>query len=129
MSTSRDQRNKPHAMVFYDSTKGGVDVVDLHSSSVSTRVKSRRWSINAFSFSLDNVRTNACTLNDEVLNKSTSNFQRRHETQRGILPALIVQKMCTVLNIRYIPIAIPKPDQAASGGRCYMCLEERSKRG
>ena len=31
--------------------------------------------------------------------------------------------MCTVLNIQNIPTPIlPKPDQATSGGRCYICL-------
>ena len=145
VKVSRDERKKPHVMVFYDNTKGGVDVVDLHASTISTRVKSRRLSINAFSFSLDTARTNARTLNDEVVNKSTSNFyftwnlgkalvlphiQRRYEDLAENLPALIVQKMCTVLNIQNIPRAIPKPDQAASGGRCYMCLEAiSSKRG
>ena len=28
VNVSIDERKKPHVMVFYDSTKGGVDVVD-----------------------------------------------------------------------------------------------------
>ena len=74
VKVSRDERKKPHVMVIYASTKGGVDVVDLHSSSISTRMKSGRWTMNAFSFSLDTARTNARTLHNEVLNISTSNF-------------------------------------------------------
>ena len=133
----RDERKKPHVMVFYDSTKG-VDVVHLHSSSISTRVKSGRWAMNAFSFSLDTARTNARTLHNGVLNISTSNFhfiwnlgkalvfphiQRRHDVDRRSLPTLIVKKICTVLNNQNIPTPIlPKPYQATSGGRCYICL-------
>ena len=39
---SVDERKKPHALVFYDHTKGGVDVVDLISAKMSTRMKARR---------------------------------------------------------------------------------------
>ena len=39
---SIDERKKPHALVFYDHTKGGVDVVDLISAKMSTRMKARR---------------------------------------------------------------------------------------
>ena len=125
-------------MVFYDSTKGGVDVVHLHSSPISTRVKSGRWTMNTFSFSFDTARTNARTLHNGVLNISTSNFhfiwnlgkalvlphiQRRHDDDRKSLPTLIVKKICTVLNIQNIPTPIlPKSDQATSRGRCYICL-------
>ena len=93
--------------------------------------------MNAFSFSLDTARTDARTLHNKVLNISTSNFhftwnrgkalvlphiQRRHFDRRS-LPTLIVKKICTVLNIQNIPTPIlPKPDQATSGGRCYICL-------
>ena len=137
VNVSRDERKKPHVMVFYGSTNGGVDVLNLHSSSISTRMKSR-WTMNAFSFSLDTAGTNARTLHNEVLNISTSSFhfiwnlgkalvlphiQRRHDVDRRSLPTLIVMKISTVLNIQNIPTPIlPKPDQATSGGRCYICL-------
>ena len=39
---SIDDRKKPHALIFYDHTKGGVDVVDLISAKMSTRMKTRR---------------------------------------------------------------------------------------
>ena len=34
-----DERKKPHALVFYDHTKGGVDVVDLISAKMLTRMR------------------------------------------------------------------------------------------
>ena len=42
--------------------RGGVDVVDLISSYLSTRIKSKRWPINSLAFLLDTVRTNAKTI-------------------------------------------------------------------
>ena len=59
---SVDERKKPHALVFYDHTKGGVDVVDLISAKMSTRMKTRRWTLNVFAFMLDTACTNAKTI-------------------------------------------------------------------
>ena len=39
--------------------KGGVDVVDLLSTTHTTRIKSRRWLLNALAFILDTCRFNA----------------------------------------------------------------------
>ena len=59
---SVDERKKTHALVFYDHTKGGVDVVDLISPKMLTRMKTRRWTLNVFPFMLDTARTNAKTI-------------------------------------------------------------------
>ena len=50
VKVTNDQRKKPQ---IHDHTKGGIDVVDLLSTSHSTRIKSKRWPINAFAFILD----------------------------------------------------------------------------
>ena len=39
VKVTNDQRCKPHVLVMYDHTKGGVDVVDLISTHHSTRIK------------------------------------------------------------------------------------------
>ena len=49
----RDERMKPNVHCFYDHTKEGVDVVNLISSSLSTRIKCKRWPINCLAFLLD----------------------------------------------------------------------------
>ena len=135
---SRDERKKPHVMVFYDKTKGGVDVVDYISSFISTRMKSKRWIMNAFAYSLDTARTNALTLFKEVHTQSPSNFtftwnlgkalvfprvQRRHREFRKYLPATVVRKLCNVLGIQNNPIALTAPNRSDLGGRCYVCYE------
>ena len=71
---SSDERKKPHVMVFYDKMKGGIDVVDYISSFISTQMKSKRWTMNTFAYSLDTARTNALTLFKEVHTHSPSNF-------------------------------------------------------
>ena len=62
VKVTRDQRMKPNVHCFYDHTKGGIDVVDLISSSLSTRIKCKRWPINCLVILLDTVRTNAKTI-------------------------------------------------------------------
>ena len=74
VKVSRDIRKKPHPLVFYDKTKGGVDIVDYISSFLSTFMKSKRWPMNAFCYMLDTEWTNTRTLHDEVKNVHTPNF-------------------------------------------------------
>ena len=62
VKVTRNKRIKPNVHCFYDHTKGGVDVVDLISNSLSTRIKCKRWPINCLAFLLDTVRTNAKTI-------------------------------------------------------------------
>ena len=83
VKTWRDQRKKPHMLVFYDKTKGEVDIVDYVSSFMSTRVKSKRWPMNAFAYSLDTARTNSRTLHDEVAGKKKVEFQFHMEFGRA----------------------------------------------
>ena len=73
---TKDERRKPDIHKLYDHTKGGVDVVDLISISYTTRIKNKRWPINAFAFILDTVRTNAKTILQESTAKlKMSNFE------------------------------------------------------
>ena len=52
---TKDERRKPDIQKLYDNTKGGIDVVDLTSTSYTTRIKNKRWPINAFAFILYTV--------------------------------------------------------------------------
>ena len=128
---------KTDVMIFYDKSKGGLDVVDLISSSITTRMKTKRWPMNAFAFSLDTARTNARTLFNELREDSTSesNFhfswnlgkslilpqiEKRYQELRGNLPAIVVKKMCKVLEITNVPVVVPLAHRTESGGRCYI---------
>ena len=57
VSVTKDQRVKPNVHTFCDHTKGGVDVVDLVSPHNTTKMKTRKWPVNALAFILDTVHT------------------------------------------------------------------------
>ena len=88
IAVSKDQWKKPNVHVFYDHTKGGVDVVDLYSSHHSTRVKSKRWPVNALAFILDTARTNSKTILADNGNKMY-NFDRTFELGKALVLPLI----------------------------------------
>ena len=72
----KNERRKPDIDKLYDHTKGGLDVVDLISTSCTTRIKNKMWPINAFAFILDAVRTNAKTILQQSTTKlKISNFE------------------------------------------------------
>ena len=117
VKVTRDERMKPNVHCFYDHTKGGVDVVDLISSSLSTRIKCKRWPINCLAFLLDTVQTNAKTILHEngylmtkneftyQLGKSpiAPNVERRYHTPNNGLQNDTIRKMKQLLGIVDLP--------------------------
>ena len=136
---SVDERKKPHALVFYDHTKGGVDVVDLISAKLSTRMKTRRWTLNIFAFMLDTACTNAKAIVKEntptkplsafqftwELGKSfiRSCIQQRHDNPVGLTYSLI-KSICKMLGIEQPIERRQKPQFLNKKQRYYLCLEE-----
>ena len=136
---SVDERKKPHALVFYDHTKGGVDVVDLISAKMLTRMTTRRWTLNVFAFMLDTARTNAKTIvKENTPTKPVSTFHftwklgkllirscihQRHDSPVGLTHSL-VKSICKVLGIEQPIERRQKPELLNKGQRCYLCLEE-----
>ena len=59
---TKDQRKKPSVHAMYDHAKGGVDVVNLLTTSHSTRIKSKRWPLDTLVFILNSCRSNAKTI-------------------------------------------------------------------
>ena len=154
MRVSQDKRTKPQPIVYYDHMKGGVDVVDFITAVASTRVKSKRWTINALAYTLDTVRTNSktlfnevnCARNPEFKPLSTFEFtwelgralalpwiQERYNKAAG-LQTEIRAKMRKVLKLpeaqpasyQFVqPTARPPPPSSdKQSGRCQTCREE-----
>ena len=71
VKVTNDQQKKRYIHIMYDHTKGGVDIADLLSINHSTRIKSKRWPLNALSLVLDTCRTNAKTICGETTLKLT----------------------------------------------------------
>ena len=90
---SVDERKKSHALVFYDHTKGGVDVVDLISAKMLTRMKTKRWTLNVFAFMLDIARTNAKTIvRENNRTKPLSTFQFTWELGKLLVRSCIQRR-------------------------------------
>ena len=137
VKVTNDVRRKPSVHTFYDYTKGGVDVVDLLSSHNTTKMKVKRWPLNALAFILDTVRSNAkCILSEVQPEKQMTTFeftwelgklltlplvQRRYENVIG-LRIYLIQKMRRVLGIAETnrrPVF-----EVGNIGRCHMCVQE-----
>ena len=72
---------------MYDDTKGGVDVVDLLSTTHSIQIKSRRWPVNAVAFILDTCNLNAKSILQDNGIKLT-NFEMTYNVGKElVLPA------------------------------------------
>ena len=134
VKVTNDQRKKPQIHSMYDHTKGDVDVVDLLSTSHSTRIKSKRWPINAFAFILDTCRINAKAILPDN-GKPLSNFEFTYAIGKGlVLPAIqrrysnsnglqiaVVNKMRRVLGIK--EAMHHAADIPTKSGRCFKCIE------
>lgn len=136
VKVTNDQRKKPQIHTMYDHTKGGVDVVDLLASSHSTRIKSKRWPLNAFAFILDTCRSNAKTIMEDNGIK-LSNFEftynigkalvlpaikRRYKDSNG-LQIVVINKMRRVLGIKEVRSRPEVENICVNHGRCFKCVE------
>ena len=134
LKVTKDQRKKPQIHSMYNHTKGCLDVVDLLSTSHSTRIKSKKWPINAFAFFLDTCRTNAKAMLQDN-GKALSDFKFTFAIRKGlVLPAIqrryansnglqiaVVNTMHRVLGIKeamHHAVDIP-----TKSDRCFKCIE------
>ena len=135
-TTIDDDKKKPALYKLYDFTKGGTDIVDQKIGSYSVKAKSRKWTMVAFSYLLDTVRINACTLfslanNDDPTKKNAFDFgyalakqlvmphiQRRN---RNGLTSDIILKIQLVTEEIVEVNEIQTPNER---GRCKSCLSE-----
>ena len=130
---TKDEKRKPQVHTFYNHTKGGVDVVDLISSNCSTRIKSKRWSLNSLAFILDMARTSANTiLKENNVKMSTRKFtyqlaralclpsvQRRYDSSNGIR----VNQMMKIKRVLSINKEVRPIENKEQTGQCYVFVE------
>ena len=75
-----DSKSKPAIYKLYDFSKDGTDIIDQRMGFYSCKSKSKRWTMNAFSYVLDTCRVNASTIyamnNDlQPRNKKSVDFE------------------------------------------------------
>ena len=68
----KDEIWRPQVHNFYDHTKGGVDVVNLISCHMSTRMKTIQWPMNCVAFILNTARPNTNSILPDNNVKMTS---------------------------------------------------------
>ena len=135
---TKDERRKPDIQKLYDHTKGGIDVVDLTSTSYTTRIKNKRWPINTFAFILYTVWTNAKTiLQESTVIAKMSNFEFTYALGKLlVLPQIegryanpnglqidLMQRIWRVIGIPEVNRCVVTSTPAKTG-RCYACAED-----
>ena len=124
--------------MFYDKTKGGVDVVDMVIGKYTTKYKTRRWTMNAFAYMLDTARTNAHTVFKEIKHDIrtfdfiwqlrilfvNANITRRFGNPVGLQQTIII-KIRQVFKVVESSKAADVSMQGTSDRNwCHICIEE-----
>ena len=141
--TMDDNKSKPALIKLYDFTKGGTDIVDQKMGFYSTKTKSRRWIVTAFSYLLDTIRVNACTvygLNQKIDPKKVDSFNFIYAIGKALVTPHIERRprdgLTSVIR-RKISLFTGKDDKMDTRNlpaaheqfiptktRCSLCMEE-----
>lgn len=129
-STSGDKQ-KPEIIMFYNSTKGGVDANDQLCGTYNVGRRTKRWPLNIF-FHLLNVtcinalvvhRANTCNIRTHVrrhfLRQLAAQLVQDHQKQRVIInatPKSIKKRLVEVHDLENRPVP-----STAKRGRCNNC--------
>lgn len=130
--------NKPEIITFYNTTKGGVDVVDELKGNYSVSRISRRWPLTIF-FSLLNIAGINCQLiyqannncqikRREFLQKLGKQLTIDYLKQRRqilTLPREVKKKISTILGEKNVEQCNPGPSRE---GRCYYCDRKKNRK-
>ena len=132
---SDSSEKKPEVILYYNSTKNGVDTLDRMVRTYSCKKMTRRWPVALFYNMIDVSAVNAYVIWQQTQNNSTSTIsmkkRRAFLIQLGKEVAGIVSSVSTPTKRTSQPQSKNKgtaiDDQAprAKKARCYLC--ERSK--
>ena len=92
VKVTKDYKKKLQVHTIYNNIKGGVDVVDLLSTSHSTTIKSKRWPLIALAFIFSTCRSNAKIIlgNNNI---KLTNFKFTYNTGKALV-LLSVEQQC-----------------------------------
>lgn len=130
---------KPEMILFYNSTKGGVDTVDKYKEQYSVARTSNRWSMTVF-YSLLNI----AGLNSFIILKQNvrePNMKRRRFIQ-ALAKDLCKHQMISRIHVKSTPSWIKRrlrdllelqiearlpPSEEVTSGRCYACTWRQNR--
>jgi hypothetical protein len=149
LGTSKTENKRPAIIELYNYIKGGTDIEDQCMGNYTTKMKSRKWTMNCFCYLLDTARVNGqsvyCLVKEENVRRSNSykfamdlakaliipHILRREKNPQG-LQSTILHKMALVLDRnlnlpkkREAPIQIDRFESFVDrehAKRCYMCV-------
>lgn len=126
---------KPEIITFYNSTKGGVDVVDQKKEDYSVARITTRWPMRLF-FSMMNITG----INAQIIYKSNTNIvtERRtflKEVALGLIKPHVSRRICMenissdlkFLMKRFVPTSITTGEPSTSGF-CAICPRRKNRR-
>lgn len=124
---------KPEIVLFYNSTKAGVDTLDKLNRTYSSKRKCRRWPYSIFFSLADHICYAALLLWNSSGDNNDSHYAFKRDLAYELCTPLIRQRS-TIPNLRKTikeaierlglqPPMMPLPRQQAvrTQGRCYMC--------
>lgn len=120
---SLDQKKKPEAILFYNSTKGGVDSVDERISTYSVKYRSKRWHVTVFCNVLDMACYNAFVLHTSVFPAYNANKSHRRRCFLTDLGMALTEPYRERRSAAHRPMttAPPAGDEQPKKGRCHLC--------
>lgn len=143
-----EETNKPEIVLFYNSTKGGVDTYDQLCHSKTVARKTRRWPLRVFYGMLDGAGINSYVIlnaNKEKLNPNSKRIPRRQFLQK-LAMQLVIPHLKNRLKVptlsRYLRLLIsdvlgekeemPVPEkrnQPVPQKRCHICPRSANRKG
>ena len=143
-TTKDDNKSKPAIYKLYDFSKGGTDIIDQRMGFYSCKSKSKRWTMNAFSYVLDTCRVNASTIyamNNDLQPRNIKSVDFGFELAMSLIRPHIEQRSLIGINssvVRKIEIVLGKkisskhvktssgffPHQSEKRRRCDACISK-----
>ena len=149
LGTSKTENKRPAIIELYNYTKGGTDIEDQCMGNYTTKMKSRKWTMNVFCYLLDTARVNAQSVYCKVKKKNvresnsykfamdlakaliTPHILRREKNPKGLQSptlhkmALVLARDLNLPKKREAPIQIDRFEsfvEKEHAKRCYMCV-------
>ena len=148
LGITKDDKKKPAIMKFYDFTTGGTDIIDQKMGTYTTKVKSNKWTLNAFCYILDTIRVNSCTVHALANGKdpkAVNMFDYGADMadalvrpyvdvrSRNGLQSLVQSKIALYTGIKPVTAAVRRLDDyektSPTPKRCRICIETSKGNG
>ena len=133
---TKDQWKKPSVHTMHDRTKGGINVVNILSTTHSTWIKSRRWALYPLGFILETYHSNAKTIMQDNGIKLTNLEMTYNLRKEFVLPVMkkrysqwnglkitVINKIRCVLGFNEVSAHPQLENFNSASSKCFKCVE------